>query len=123
MTLSESSRRCAAVVRLKNKTRYQDCGVSPGLRFLLLTISIWLVLYADRVESQLVVNIRNKGGEVFQERISSNLTEDVIEVEYTNTDGSVITQLIDYAHVCMLRQYLGSGQQALLLSSPNPDLT
>lgn len=34
------------------------------------------------VSAQLVINLKNRGEEIFQEAISSNSTEDLIEVEY-----------------------------------------
>ena len=64
----------------------------------LLITAIWL-LQLNFMRAQLIINIKNNGGEVFQEKIQSNVSEDVIELEYRNTDGSVITQLIDFRNV------------------------
>lgn len=58
-----------------------------------------LILRSSFVDAQLIINLKNRGGEVFQEAISANTTEDVIEVEYQNTDGSLVTQLIDFRNV------------------------
>ena len=49
--------------------------------------------------AQLIVNIRNRGDEVFQEAITSNISQQLVELEYQSTDGSLITQLIDFKHV------------------------
>ena len=47
--------------------------------------------------AQLVVNVRNSGGEVVQEIIGANTTEETVKLEFQRPDGSLITQLIDFA--------------------------
>lgn len=69
------------------------------MKLLIVLIAATCVLLTHAQSSQLIINIKNSGGEVFQEKIATNLSEDVIELEYTSTDGSVITQLIDYKNV------------------------
>lgn len=40
-----------------------------------------------------------KGGEVVQETITSNIGDDIIILEFQRTDGTLITQLIDFRSV------------------------
>lgn len=50
-------------------------------------------------ESKLVVNVRNNGGEVFRQVISSNVQDNYIKIDYHDTDGSIVTQLVDFKNV------------------------
>lgn len=63
-----------------------------------LLLPLLLVLIAT-VHGQLVVNIKNIGGEVFQQRIAANTSADTITLEYRDVDGSLITILVDYRNV------------------------
>lgn len=40
-----------------------------------------------------------QGGEVVQETITSNIHDDIIMLEFQRTDGTLITQLIDFRSV------------------------
>lgn len=40
-----------------------------------------------------------QGGEVIQETITSNLDDDSIILEFQRTDGTLITQLLDFRNV------------------------
>ena len=51
------------------------------------------------VTSQLVVNVKNNGGEVFKESIQANTSLDTITLEFQKTDGTSVTQFIDYRNV------------------------
>lgn len=37
-----------------------------------------------------------KGGDVLQEVLASNVSEDVVELEYQRADGTIVTQLLDF---------------------------
>lgn len=51
------------------------------------------------VESRLVINVKNDGGQIYQEIIAVNVSEDVVQLEYLAVDGSFMTQLIDFKSV------------------------
>jgi len=68
---------------------------SMDLPFLLLLFLHPLFLPSSRC--QLVVNVRNSGGEIIQEAISANTTEETVKLEFRKPDGTLITQFIDYA--------------------------
>ncbi|XP_062577557.1 out at first protein-like [Saccostrea cucullata] len=55
-----------------------------------------LVISLPVTFSQLVVNVKNKGGDVIREVISGNTTSDVVELQFQNTDGTLINQFIDF---------------------------
>ncbi|GLV33045.1 out at first [Carabus blaptoides fortunei] len=42
------------------------------------------------------------GGDVVQETISSNVTEDTVTLEFQRSDGTLVTQLIDFRNVSIL---------------------
>lgn len=42
-----------------------------------------------------------QGGEVVQETITSNIHDDIITLEFQRTDGTLITQLIDFRSVSL----------------------
>lgn len=66
--------------------------------FLLYAIPLFLQLILHTsISAQLVVNVRNSGGEIIQEAISANTTEDTVKLEFRRPDGTLITQLIDFA--------------------------
>jgi hypothetical protein len=44
---------------------------------------------------QLVVNVRNTGGDVYRENIEANTTLDTILLEFRKSDGTLVTQFID----------------------------
>jgi hypothetical protein len=49
--------------------------------------------------SQLVVNVKNHGGEIYKESIHANTSLDSITLDFQKTDGTTITQFIDYKNV------------------------
>lgn len=50
-------------------------------------------------DESLLINIKNDGGEVYQEVFSANSTQDTIEMQFKYTDGSHFTHLIDFKSV------------------------
>lgn len=45
------------------------------------------------------INIRNDGGEIFRELITSNIINDYIQIKFEETDGSLIQQILDFKNV------------------------
>lgn len=64
-----------------------------------LTLYTSIALLAHRASSQLVVNVKNKGGEVLRQSINANNTQDTIRLEFKKTDGTLVTQFVDFANV------------------------
>ena len=47
-----------------------------------------------------------QGGDILLETISSNVTEDVITLEFQCSDGTLVTQLIDFKNVIHYFEFL-----------------
>uniref|UniRef100_A0A336MDB7 CSON015580 protein n=1 Tax=Culicoides sonorensis TaxID=179676 RepID=A0A336MDB7_CULSO len=60
---------------------------------------------------QLLINVQNQGGEVVQETITSNISDDVIILEFQRTDGTLITQLIDFRSEVQILKALVLGEE------------
>ena len=66
----------------------------------------WLCLTLNKfnqVKCNLNIFIKNDGGEIYKEAITSNVTQDLIQLSLVNTDGSFIDQLIDFKNVSLER--------------------
>jgi Transcriptional regulator, Out at first len=48
---------------------------------------------------QLVVNVKNNGGDVYRENIEANTTQDTIVLEFRKADGTIVTQFVDGRNV------------------------
>lgn len=72
---------------MKNTKRAISC---PKYKYLL----IWLAN-----PSFLFVYVYLQGGEIVQETITSNVSEDIITLEFQRTDGTLVTELIDFRNV------------------------
>ena len=51
------------------------------------------------VSAELIVNIKNKGGDIDKEKIDANTTADTVILEYQPKDGTFITWFIDFKSV------------------------
>lgn len=74
------------------KTRYSSMRTSPLTR----TIS--------SIGVHFVINVRNNGGEVFREMITSYPHQHYISIDFEETDGSHIKQLVDFDNVSCIEQ-------------------
>ncbi|CRK86512.1 CLUMA_CG000204, isoform C [Clunio marinus] len=59
----------------------------------------------------LQINVQNQGGEVVQETITSNIHDDIITLEFQRTDGTLITQLIDFRSEAQVLKALVLGEE------------
>ncbi|XP_064651487.1 out at first protein-like [Lineus longissimus] len=73
---------------------------------LLVLLQIWLIS-----ESQLVVNVKNGGGEIVHETINANTTEDTIKLEFKKADGTIVTQLIDFKSEFQIFKVMVLGEE------------
>lgn len=71
----------------------------------LLSLCLAVVLPVDCL-SQLVVNVKNKGGDIIKEIITGNTTSDVVELQFQNTDGTIINQFIDFKSVMSICYFM-----------------
>ncbi|CAG2102977.1 unnamed protein product, partial [Medioppia subpectinata] len=68
---------------------------------------------APAVDDHLVINVMNGGQEVYQEVIAANTTDDVITVDFLETDASLITQFIDFKAEVQIFRIYRLGEQDL----------
>ena len=69
---------------------------------LTLKMRVWnfaFLLLTQSAASQLVVNVKNLGGDILKETIDSNTTADTIVLDFQQADGTLITQFIDFKNV------------------------
>lgn len=57
------------------------------------------LVYLKSCGCQLVINVKNQGGDIVQESITSNTTDDTITLEFQRPEGTLITQFIDFKSV------------------------
>ena len=60
---------------------------------------IYNLAYLKSCRCQLIINVKNQGGDIVQESISSNITDDTITLEFQRPEGTLITQFIDFKSV------------------------
>jgi len=60
------------------------------------SVIVLLLIMVIAINGELVVNVKNQGAEVYQETIQANTNEDTIELDFQQTDGSIVTQFMDF---------------------------
>ena len=74
------------MTRLKNLALFIFLGHTVGL-------------FSVHSGAQLVVNVKNKGGDLLRESIQANTTQDTVTLEFQESDGTLVTQFIDFKNV------------------------
>ncbi|BES94552.1 unnamed protein product [Nesidiocoris tenuis] len=74
----------------------------------LLQLVLFLVV---SVNTQLLINVKNQGGDVLQETITANVTDDTVTLEFQRSDGTLITQLIDFRAEVQILKALVLGEE------------
>ncbi|XP_075224596.1 BRICHOS-like domain-containing protein out at first isoform X1 [Lycorma delicatula] len=78
----------------------------------LFRLGIIVLLYCiDIGNTQLLINVKNQGGDVVQETIAANVTEDSVMLEFQRSDGTLITQLVDFRHEVQILKALVLGEE------------
>lgn len=54
-----------------------------------------------------------QGGDIFSEIIEANVTEDMITLEFQRSDGTFVTQLIDFKNVNIIQQLNNNANKIL----------
>lgn len=65
-----------------------------------LAALIWACLLQS-APAQLVINVRNAGGDLLRERLLANTSDETITLEFQRADGTHVTQLIDFRAIVM----------------------
>ncbi|KAK0181535.1 hypothetical protein PV327_003812 [Microctonus hyperodae] len=61
--------------------------------------------------TDLLINVKNQGGDIFSETITSNVSEDIITLEFQRSDGTLVTQLIDFRNKVQVIKVLVLGEE------------
>ena len=63
------------------------------------SLAVLACVVLQLIGAQLVVNVKNKGGDVVKESINANTSQDTVTLEFQKSDGTLVTQLIDFKNV------------------------
>ncbi|XP_035733513.1 out at first protein-like [Vespa mandarinia] len=77
----------------------------------LLTTCVVFQYLISFCTTHLLINVKNQGGDILLETISSNVTEDVITLEFQRSDGTLVTQLIDFKNEVQVIKALVLGEE------------
>uniref|UniRef100_A0A0A9XTL1 Out at first protein n=2 Tax=Lygus hesperus TaxID=30085 RepID=A0A0A9XTL1_LYGHE len=70
-----------------------------------------VLVFVVNVNTQLLINVKNQGGDVLQETITANVTDDTVMLEFQRSDGTLITQLIDFRTEVQILKALVLGEE------------
>ncbi|XP_013113406.2 out at first protein [Stomoxys calcitrans] len=105
---------CAGNKVVSKSGRHHHTGVGVGggsLASVNITLFLLINLLLKTCCGQLLINVQNQGGEVIQESITSNVSEDLITLEFQKTDGTLITQIIDFRNEVRILKALVLGEE------------
>ncbi|XP_071957859.1 out at first protein-like [Antedon mediterranea] len=63
------------------------------------------------VTSQLVVNVKNKGGDLIQENIQADIPNDLVRLSFQRLDGTLVSILIDFQTETKIQRLIVLGEQ------------
>ncbi|XP_033096368.1 out at first protein-like [Anneissia japonica] len=61
--------------------------------------------------SQLVVNVKNKGGDLIQENIQADIQNDLVRLNFQRLDGTLVSNLIDFKAETKIQRLMILGEQ------------
>lgn len=61
--------------------------------------------------TELLINVKNQGGDVLQETISANVSDDAVMLEFQRSDGTLVTQLVDFRFEVQILKALVLGEE------------
>ncbi|XP_023933117.1 out at first protein [Lingula anatina] len=73
--------------------------------------SVFLIFLITPGCAQLVVNVKEKGGDVYKEAINANTTAETVTLEFKRSDGTFITQFIDFKNEIQIFKALVLGEE------------
>ncbi|CAK1549291.1 unnamed protein product [Leptosia nina] len=62
---------------------------------------------------QLLINVRNQGGDVMQENITASVSEDTVTLEFLRLDGVYVSQLVDFTNEVEAMKVIIPGEEEL----------
>jgi len=83
-----------------------------------MKIIILLLFLSLHIQSELVVNVKNKGDEITQIVIKANTTYDIIDLAFLNVDGTHVRQFIDIRNELQIIRVIIPPEEELLQKNP-----
>ncbi|XP_045494686.1 out at first protein [Colias croceus] len=74
---------------------------------------ILLYLHIKPSNLQLLINVRNQGGDVMQENITANVSEDTVTLDFLRLDGVYVSQLVDFTNEVESMKVIIPGEEEL----------
>lgn len=90
---------CTASSRKPWRWRTYSLLLFPHLIHFIAILSLVTFPISPAVGQNLIINLRNHGGQVIRQKITANTSDDIIELEYRDTDGTIVQQLLDFKSV------------------------
>lgn len=78
---------------------------------MLYSFCIILIFMNNFCYSQLVVNVKNKGGDLIQETIQANTKENTINLDFQKLDGTLLKMLIDFKSEVQIFKVIILGEE------------
>ncbi|XP_066253889.1 out at first protein [Euwallacea similis] len=88
-----------------------DKGFKPGIYVTFTLVANVCLILAGTGHSQLIINVKNQGGDVVQETISANASDDTVMLEFQRSDGTLVTQVIDFRNEVQILKTLILGEE------------
>ncbi|XP_026752167.2 out at first protein [Galleria mellonella] len=74
---------------------------------------VLLYVLAQPTNLQLLINVKNQGGDVMQENITANVSEDTVTLEFQRLDGVYVSQLVDFTNEVEAMKVVIPGEEEL----------
>ncbi|XP_063822966.1 out at first protein [Ostrinia nubilalis] len=74
---------------------------------------ILLYMLIRSTNLQLLINVKNQGGDVMQENITANVSEDTVTLEFLRLDGVFVSQLVDFTNEVEAMKVVIPGEEEL----------
>lgn len=90
------------------------------LSFFLCMSAYYFVNTIHTISGQLVVNMRDKGGDVIKQKVDADIASDTVTLEFFQQDGVLITQFIDFkSDIQIFRAYVPwEEERGVVLAKP-----
>ncbi|XP_026463328.1 out at first protein [Ctenocephalides felis] len=76
-----------------------------------IVTAVFLIYVCEFSNCQLLINVKNQGGDVVQESIFSNISDDAVTLEFQRSDGTLVTQLVDFRNEVQILRALVLGEE------------
>ncbi|XP_013192754.1 out at first protein [Amyelois transitella] len=73
----------------------------------------FLYFFIEPTRLQLLINVKNQGGDVMQENITANVSEDTVTLEFLRLDGVYVSQLVDFTNEVEAMKVIIPGEEEL----------